>query len=246
MDLNLTNVEAFEQAGKEILGEYGCLPMLAYGTTKTLSAFKLLARARELDFETSNTISKQISNYELDVKHARENNADDPDYNVDDDVQIDSYVDEQYIDLINESKQYKNIIVSWSQHPCAHLLLDRDIRREIGVVKIKDVYCTYIDGGFADAYGYLKLDFLTVTVVKIISETFKAIGKPVMTVDELLKVTNGDDKVWSMYANGFVQGLNQCEQPKSAERVMRYKPKNISELSLFVAAIRPKEIRAVA
>ena len=239
MDLNLTNVEAFEQAGKEILGEYGCLPMLAYGTTKTLSAFKLLARARELDFETSNTISKQISNYELDVKHARENNADDPDYNVDDDVQIDSYVDEQYIDLINESKQYKNIIVSWSQHPCAHLLLDRDIRREIGVVKIKDVYCTYIDGGFADAYGYLKLDFLTVTVVKIISETFKVIGKPVMTVDELLKVTNGDDKVWSMYANGFVQGLNQCEQPKSAERVMRYKPKNISELSLFVAAIRP-------
>ena len=26
--INLTNVEAFEKAGQEILGEYGCLPMI--------------------------------------------------------------------------------------------------------------------------------------------------------------------------------------------------------------------------
>lgn len=239
LDLNLTNVEAFETAGKEILGEYGCLPMIAYGTAKTLSAFKLLAKARSIDFETANAVAKQIQNYELDVKHAIENNADDPDYNVDDDVDIESYVEEKYIDLIKDSKQYKGIVVSWSIHPCAHLLLDHDIRREIGVVKVKDYYCAYIDGATADAYGYLKLDFLTVTVVKIISESFKAIGLPVMSVDELLAKCKDDNAVWDLYANGFTQGLNQCEQPKSTERVKRFKPKNIVELSGFVGAIRP-------
>ena len=246
LDLNLTNVEAFEKAGKEILGEYGCLPMIAYGTAKTLSAFKLLAKARNIDFDTANAVAKQIQNYELDVKHAIENNADDAEYNVDDDVQIESYVEEKYIDLINDSKQYKGIVVSWSPHPCGHLLLDKDIRREIGVVKIKDLYCAYIDGATADAYGYLKLDFLTVMVVKIISETFKTIGIPMMTVDELLDKCQDDKAVWDLYAKGFTQGLNQCEQPKSTERVMRYKPKNIAELSLFVAAIRPKQNWAVA
>ena len=163
LDLNMANVPAFEKAAKEILGEYGCLPMIAYGTVKTLSAFKLLARARELDFETSNTISKQIQNYELDVKHALENNTDDDDYDVDEDVHIDSYVEDQYLDLIEESKQYRGIITSISPHPCARLLLDRDIRREIGVIQVKSksgnkpaVYAAFIDGRSADAYGYLK------------------------------------------------------------------------------------------
>ena len=239
LDLNLTNVEAFEKAGKEILGEYGCLPMIAYGTAKTLSAFKLLAKARNIDFETANAVAKQIQNYEMDVKHALENNQDDPDYNVDDDVDIESYVEKKYIDLIKDSKQYKGIVVSWSVHPCAHLLLDRDIRKEIGLVKVKDFYCAYIDGQTADAYGYLKLDFLTVTVVKIISEAFKAAGLPMMTVDELLDKCKDDKEVWDLYANGFTQGLNQCEQPKSTQRVMRFAPKNIVELSGFVGAIRP-------
>ena len=110
----MANVEAFEKAGKEILGEYGCLPMVAFGTAKTLSAFKLLARARNLDFETANIVAKQIQNYEMDVKHAKENNADDPEYDVDDDVQIESYVEDKYLNLIKESKKYKGIITSLS------------------------------------------------------------------------------------------------------------------------------------
>ena len=220
--------------------------MIAYGTTKTLSAFKLLARARGLDFNTANTVAKQIQNYELDVKHNKENNADDPDYNVDDDVSIESYVEEKYLGLIKDSKKYKGIIDSWSVHPCAHLLLDRDIRREIGVVKVKDFYCAYIDGATADAYGYLKLDFLQVTVVEIISRAFREIGIPIMTVDQLLEATKDDKETWDLYAKGMTIGLNQCEQPKSTQRVMRYKPKNIVELCLFVAAIRPKQNWATA
>ena len=241
LDINLTNVEAFEDAGKEILGEYGCLPMINFGTTKTLSAFKLLAKARSIDFETANTVSKQIQNYELDVKHAIENNTDDPDYNVDDDIQIESYVEEQYLDLIKASKKYKNIILSLGPHPCAHILLDKDIRREIGVVRIKgDKYAAFIDGATADAYGYLKLDLLRVIVVEIISKTFKRIGLPMMDVDELLDKVKNDKKVWELYSKGATQGLNQCEQPKSTERVMRYRPKNVVELSAFVDGIRPK------
>ena len=120
LDLNMSNVHAFEKAGKEILGEFGCLPMIAYGTAKTLAAFKLLARARNLDFETSNIVSKQIQNYELDVKHAKENNQDDPDYDVDDDIHIEDYVEEQYLQLISDSKQYKGVVTSLTPHPCAH------------------------------------------------------------------------------------------------------------------------------
>lgn len=246
LDINLTNVEAFETAGKEILGDYGCLMMINYGTTKALSAFKLLAKARNIDFEVANEVSKQIKNYEKDVKHAEENNADDPDYDVDDDIHIEDYVEEKYLDLIDDSKKYLGITLTIGPHPCAHLLLDKDIRREIGIIRIKgDKIAAYIDGATADAYGYLKLDLLRVTVVEIIAKTFQRIGLPVMDVDELLEKVKNDQAVWDLYAKGMTQGLNQCEQKKSTERVMRYKPRNIVELSLFVAAIRPKQIWAV-
>ena len=246
LDLNMANVPAFERAGKEILGEWGCLPMIAFGTNKVLSAFKLLARARDLDFDTSNEISKQLKIYQTDLKHAWENNQDDPDYNAEDDIHIEDYVDKKYLQLIEDSKQYQGIVTTFSPHPCAHLLLDRDIRREIGIVRVKAksgnkeaVYAAYIDGATADAYGYLKADYLRVDVVKTIDATFKACGLPVMSVDELLDKVKDDQEVWNLYANGFTMGLNQCEKSKTTERVMQYKPRNVVELAAFVAAVRP-------
>lgn len=246
IDANMYGTEAFDKAGKEILGEYGCLPMIAFGTTKTLSAFKMLARARDIDFETANIISKQIQSYEMDVKHAKENNIDDPDYDVDDDVRIDSYVESKYLPLINESKKYKGIITSISPHPCARLLLDKDIRREIGVIRVKSkagskdaVYAAFIDGRTADSLNYVKADFLRVDVVGIISETFKAAGIPVMNVDELLEAVKDNKQIWDLYRYGITMGLNQVEREKSTQKCMKYKPHNVEELSAFIAGIRP-------
>ena len=246
LDLNMSNVEAFEAAGKKILGEWGCAPMIAYGTCKTLSSFKLLARARNLDFETSNTVAKQIATYELEAKHAKENNQDIEDYNVDDDVRVEDYVSNEYLQLFEESKQYQGIVTTLVPHPCAHMLLDKDIRREIGVIRVKSkngskkpVYAAFIDGQTADAYGYLKADYLRVDVVKTIAATFAACGLPIMSVDELLDAVKDDKAVWDLYAKGFTMGLNQVEQPKTTERIMIYKPRNIAELAAFVAAVRP-------
>jgi DNA polymerase III alpha subunit len=246
VDSNIANVEAFEEAGRKIFGEHSCYPMIAYGKTKALSAFKMLARARNLDFDTSNAVSKQIALYELDRKHAIENNQDDPDYSVDDDIIIDDYVDQQYIQLIRDSKQYQNIITSVSPHPCAHLVYHKDLREEIGVISLKAKtgkkerqLCLLIDGTTADNYGYVKSDLLRVDVVKIINETFESVSQPVLTADELVAAVKDDPRIWDLYAKGFTMGLNQCEKPKTTERVMRFKPQNTVELAAFIAAIRP-------
>ena len=220
--------------------------MIAYGTTKTSSAFKLLARARELDFDVSNEISKQIQRYEKDVKHAKENNEDDPDYNVDDEIILEDYIEDKYLDLVNESKQYKNIIMSVGVHPCARLVYHKDLREEIGIIRIKSksgnkepVYCVCIDGATADHAGYTKSDILKVIVTDTINKTFNKVNKPVLTVNELLKAVELQPEVWDIYANGFTMGLNQTEQEKTTQRVQTFKPKNIIELCHFVASIRP-------
>ena len=76
-------------------------------------------------------------------------------------------------------------------------------------------------------------------VVKVNADIYRKIGIPQPSVSELLEMTRNDPATWDMYAKGWTLGLNQAEREKSTEKVMRYKPRNISELSAFVAGIRP-------
>lgn len=114
------------------------------------------------------------------------------------------------------------------------------MREEIGLIRVKDKFCLFIDGVTADKLGYVKSDLLRVDVVKIIADSFAAAGLPVMSVDELLEAIKTDQAVWDLYKNGFTQGLNQTERPASTEKIKMFQPKNIVELCAFVAAIRPE------
>lgn len=73
----------------------------------------------------------------------------------------------------------------------------------------------------------------------LIDKVFKRIGIEHFNVNTLLDKTKTDDATWQIYSNGLTIGVNQVEQDGSRKKCMTYKPKNISELSAFVAAIRP-------
>lgn len=81
--------------------------------------------------------------------------------------------------------------------------------------------------------------WLKVDVVSTINDTFKAIGMETPDVDGLKAWIKDHNEVWDLYAQGYTLGLNQCEQPGSKIKIMQFKPRNVVELSAFVAAIRP-------
>lgn len=131
-------------------------------------------------------------------------------------------------------------------HPCAHLTYHKDLREEIGLIRLKaktgskePKFCVMMDGTTADIAGYCKSDLLRVDVVKLIAESFKAANLSVMPIDELLEKCKGDANVWSLYWKGFTQCLNQCERPASTQKCMQFKPQNVVELASFIGAIRP-------
>ena len=238
IDMNCGNPEVFAQAQAEVMGEWHSAPMVAYGTLKRLSAWKMYCRASNVDFETANKLSDSLKRYELDVKHADEDEADS--------INVYDYVPKEYHEQLRMSEKFLGMIESFSPHPCAYLLTNQDIRREIGIIRInsktgnkKPVLAAFIDGSTADAFGYLKNDDLAVTVVKLNADIYHRIGMKQPDVPQLLEMTNGDKPTWDLYAKGYTLALNQAEREKSTEKIMRYKPKNITELSAFVAAIRP-------
>ena len=237
IDLNVGTPEIFEEAQQRVLGENHAVAMLAFGTLKKKSAFKLYARAKNMDFDLANKISEQISQYDEAVKNAPEDDKNS--------IDIYDYVDKQYEEYIEQSKNYWGVISDKKKAPSAYLLYDGDIRREIGLIKCKSdstkkeyITCV-IDGMVAENYKFLKNDILKVDVVLLIDKVFKRIGCEHFDVNTLIEKTKDDQSVWDIYANGYTIGINQVEQDGSRRKCMKYKPHNISELSAFVAAIRP-------
>lgn len=235
IDNNVSSREPFIQAQKELIGDLGTYDLIALGTLKLKAAWKMYARANGISPETANEVSKQLSSYELAKKHAEENEV----------VNIEDYVDDEYKELVKGCQKYLGIYDNIKGHPCATIAYDGDVESDIGVVLCKSdatgnkVLTAVIESGTIDAFGYLKQDYLIVDSIGLTYDIYKEIGIEPYSVNQLLEKVKDNKKVWDIYANGFTQCVNQCEQPKSTAKVMRYKPQNISELTQFVAGIRP-------
>lgn len=210
IDYNVASQEPFVKASKELLGENGCYPMVAYGTMKLSEAFRNVCRSHDLPFDEFNEVGKNVELYENDP---------------------------YWKPYIDEAKKYIGTIISASVHSCAHLLSNYDIEEEIGIVKIGDFYCALITSSEADEWKYLKNDYLIVTVWDIIDKVFKEINEPIMTVKELRSKI--DDRVWKLFEDGMTATLNQCDGDWATKLLKEYKPRTIEELSMFVGSIRP-------
>lgn len=230
IDFNTSKYLPFKLAQDELLGETGNYFMITFGKFHEKAAWKCYARANDVDFEVANAISKQIGEYELAKKHADE----------DEEVSIYDYIGEEYQELYEKSAVYLNVIDNISPSPCSFLLLNQDIREEIGVTRIKNVLVANVTGAIADDMKFLKNDLLQVKTVDITDQVCKTIGIPQPTSQELIKMTKDRPDIWEkVYGEGYTVNINQCEQPASIRKVIKYKPGTIDELCHFVAAIRP-------
>lgn len=133
-----------------------------------------------------------------------------------------------------------NIIV----HNCGNILYEGNIKEEFGLIRLKskggrETIVACIDGKWCEAYLMLKNDLLTVACVKLNYLLYQRVGIPYMSLNQLLEECRRHSEVWEVYEKGYVIGLNQVEKPSTKRKIMKYKPKNVSELSALIAGIRP-------
>lgn len=228
IDFNLANPEVFLKAQQEVLGEDHSYPMIAYGTLSKKSCWKMYARAMDIDFDIANEISKAIDKYEMKLK-----------YSEDEDVNIDQFIPDKYLQHYKDSEKYLGIVDNYKIHPCGSILYDKNIKEEIGLVRTKEHICACIDGLWAEEYHFIKNDLLKVSVVDLIYKVYERIGIEPHLLPKLIELCENNNKVWETYKNAWVIGINQLEQKSTSGRVATYAPKNISELAAFISSVRP-------
>ena len=210
IDQNWADVSAPIAASKELLGEDGIYYMYALGTMKESSAFRNLCRAYNIPIDEYNEVGKNLDSYRNDKK---------------------------WKPIIDEAQKYIGTIESISPSPCSFVLSNKPLSKELSLIRVGNELCACIDGYTSDVWKYLKNDYLTVTIWKIISNFYKLINEPIPNIRELLQKV--DDETWNLYEDGITATLNQADTDISTSMLKRYKPKSDAEMSAFVAAIRP-------
>lgn len=209
-DFNVISDEPFVRASRDLLGKHGCYPFTAYGTMGESEAFRNTCRAKNLDYNTYNEVAKDLDKY-------RE--------------------DEYWKPIIEESNKFNGVIISASIHPCAYLLLDKDLREELGVIKIGDAYCCPITSIEADDWHYLKNDYLKVESIALAKKAFDLAEVPIPSIYKFKTML--DDKVWDIYAKGITCTINQYDSDWATNMSKKYKPCSVKEVAMFNGAIRP-------
>lgn len=211
IDLNTTDRVPFIKATEDLLGAENCAWMLAWKPLQDASAFRTYCKGIGKDISEYDNVAKNLELYENDNK---------------------------WKDIIKESKRFVGVIESISESPCSMLLYDKPVRKELGLVRTsKDKLCCLLDGYNCDKYKYLKNDYLTVTVWAIIRDVCKLANIPIPTIKEIDELF--DDKTFDIYRKGLTSTINQADSDFATGLVTKYCPKSVSEMSAFVAIIRP-------
>ena len=211
IDLNTTDRVPFIKATEDLLGKENCAWMLAWKPLKASSALRVYCKG----------IGMNISEYD-DVAQHPENYKDDP----------------KWKDIIAESERFVGVTESVAESPCSMLLYDKPVNRELGLVRTANgSACCLLDGYNCDKYKYLKNDYLTVTVWAIIKAVCESAGIPIPTIAEIDKLL--DDQTYDIYRNKLTCTINQADSDNATGHVGIYCPHSVSEMSAFVAIIRP-------
>ena len=211
IDLNTADAEPFIQASKDLLGENNCAWMVSWKPLQDSSGFRLYCKAIGMDISEYNDVAKELDKYVDDPKWAK---------------------------IIEDSKPFVGVIEGIAESPCSMCLYDKDVRREIGMIKTPNgKICCLLDGYNCDKYKYLKNDYLTVMVWAIIRDVCKLANIEIPSISQLDELL--DEKTFDIYKKGLTCSINQADSDYATGLVTRYKPMSLSEMSAFVAIIRP-------
>ena len=216
IDINVAQQAPFIQATEDLLGAENCAWMISFKPLQAKSAFRLYCKAIGLEISKYDSVSKDLEAYKDDV---------------------------EWKDIIEKSSYFIGVIESVAPSPCSMLIYNKDVSKEIGLIKLNDKQnkteriCCLLDGINCDAYKYVKNDILKVDVLEIIDRVCKMIDIPIPTITELESML--DQKTWNIYADGITCTVNQADSDFATGLVKEYKPHSVAEMSAFVASIRP-------
>ena len=144
-------------------------------------------------------------------------------------------------DLIEIGAQMQGFPKGLAQHPGGMIISSTPL------IDITPVQQSAIDGRYicqwdkhgADSAGFLKIDFLALGALSQMQECLQLIEKRTGSHVDLTRIDFNDEAVYDDLGRGDTVGVFQVESAAQMQTITRMKPRNLYDLALEVAAVRP-------
>ncbi len=121
-----------------------------------------------------------------------------------------------------------------STHAAGIVIGDRPLDEIIPMYKNNDVYLTGVTMEYLEDLGLLKMDFLALKNLTIISNITDKINN-----FDITKIPLDDKKVYDLFSCADTEGIFQFETNTFKNMLVKFKPQNFSELVASIALVRP-------
>lgn len=219
----------------EFYGRDSVCQIITFGTMASKAAIKDVGRALNMPYGDVEKIAKMIPppvrGRNISISQAIEQVSD---------LKKAMDSDEKVRDLVNLALRLEGCARHSSVHAAGVVISPKPLHELIPVsYSAKNELTSQYSMNDLEKVGMLKMDFLALTTLTIISDCLNSIKQKTGTVIDWAKVPLDDSKTLSLFGEGRTEAIFQFESSGMQEICRRLKPKELEDLAALNALYRP-------
>ena len=216
-----------EKYGKDKVAQ-----IITFGTMAARAAVRDVGRALGIPYAQVDTIAKMIP-FEPNITIKKALNAESR-------IKKAMTEDKNIKELIDTASSLEGLARHASTHAAGIVLSRKPLTDYVPLQKTAEgETCTQYAMAELEELGLLKMDFLGLRTLTVISNALKIIKHTRGEQIDISKIPLDDKKVYKMLSKGNCAGIFQLESEGMRDLVKRLKPKNIEDITALLALYRP-------
>src|SRR2546423_7380012 len=222
----------------ELYGRDSVCQIITFGTLASRAAIKDVGRALDIPYAEVDRFSKMIPppvrGRNVSIEQAIEQVPE---------LKKSMETNDQVRDLIDLARRLEGCARHVSVH-AAGVVITPEPLQELSPIAVsgKDEGTTHYEMSDLEKVGVLKMDFLALNTLTIISDCLKSIKRLLSEDIQWEKVSLNDPLTMQLFGDGRTHAIFQFESSGMQELCRKLKPKNIEDLSALNALYRPGPI----
>ena len=159
-----------------------------------------------------------------------------------DDLRIQFADNSDAMEILDDAVIVEGTYTQVGMHAAGVIIADNgNVREYVPLMKSKDgQWVSQCDMNYTEAQGLLKMDFLGLRNLAIITSCLRDVQRNYGKSIEMSEINLADKDVYSnIFAKGMTNSVFQFESPGMKGMLTRFKPESLEDLILLVAAYRP-------
>ena len=213
----------------EKYGKNRVAQIVTFGTLQAKAAVRDVARALGLPYSTGDIVAKQLSREFPDIKTALQKNPELKSlYDSDDNIKK----------LIDTAMRVEGMPRHASTHAAGVVITRDDVSSYVPLAKNGEQTVTQFTMTEIEQLGLLKMDFLGLRTLTVISDAEKEVKKTEPDFD-ISKIPLDYPDVFTQMTRGNTSGVFQCESAGMTNLIVNMRPEKFSDIAAAIALYRP-------